>query len=172
MATPLCVNVVELLRRPGSTKDVVARVATEDFAFDDPRIVDQPVDVALHLESLANGITVSGSATAMWSGECRRCLTPVRETVRVPLDELYQVTLEDPDAWPIESDQIDLLPMVRENILLAVPLGPLCRPDCPGFCPVCGADLSVETCGCDLTPKDSRWSVLDQLRADAPDDEG
>ena len=169
MATPLIVNVVELLRRPGVVKDVSARIDTVDFEFNDARIVDVPVDISLHLESLSNGIAVSGGARATWTGECRRCLAPITESVDVPLDELYQVTVEDPDAWPIESDQINLLPMVRENVLLSVPVGPLCRPDCPGFCPVCGADLSETTCGCDTTPRDSRWAVLDVLK-DSPDD--
>jgi uncharacterized protein len=164
MAAPLNVNVIELLRRPGTVKDVSATVATEDFDFADDRIVDDPIEVTIHLESLSNGIAVAGRARARWRGECRRCLEPLDESMEVAFDELYQTTLEDPDAWHITGDQIDLLPMVRENVLLSVPLGPLCRPDCPGFCPVCGADLAEEECGCDRSSTDDRWAVLDQLK--------
>ena len=64
------------------------------------------------------------------------------------------------------NGQIDLAPMVREEVLLAVPDGPLCRPDCPGLCPICGADLAEGPCGCDTTERDERWAVLDQLRVD------
>ena len=164
MATPLVVNVVELLRSPGTTKDVTVSVAAADLEFDDARIVDESVDIALRLESLSNGVSVHGTAAATWSGECRRCLEPVSERMVVDLDELYQRVREDPDAYSIENDQINLLPMVRENLLLAVPLGPLCREDCPGFCSQCGKDLSEGACGCDRTVRDPRWAALDALK--------
>jgi uncharacterized protein len=164
MSTPLVVNVVELLRRPGSSKDVASTVAVSDFEFHDERILPTSVVVDLHLESLSNGITVSGEAVGEWTAECRRCLRVIREPLRAPIDELYQLTIEDPDAYSIDHDQISLLPMVRENLLLALPLAPLCRPDCPGLCATCGADLSDGSCGCAPAPQDDRWSALDALR--------
>lgn len=164
MATPLIVNVVELLRWPGTVKDVESTVAAEDFDFRDSRIVDEPLDVSVHLESLSNGVVVSGIARATWTGECRRCLTPITERLEVDFDELYQQVPDNPDAYAIENDQIDLLPMVRENVLLAIPLGPLCQPDCPGLCPQCGQDLAEGPCGCDTSAVDPRWAALDDLR--------
>ncbi len=164
MATPLLVNVVELLRWPGTTKSVVASLATEDLEFNDARIVDVPVEVSLTLESLSNGITVHGTASATWSGQCRRCVRPLTVPMTVEISELYQRVVEDADAYAIENEQINLLPMVRENILLAIPLGPLCRPDCPGLCPQCGIDLSEATCECEISTQDPRWGVLDSLR--------
>ncbi len=164
MATPLVINVVELLRWPGTTKDVSATVQCDDLEFDDPRIADEPVDVAVHCESLSNGVAVSGSASATWVGECRRCLAPLRERMTIEVSELYQQVAEDPDAYAIENDQINLLPMVRENLLLGIPVGPLCREDCPGFCPHCGADLSEASCSCDTTVSDPRWSALEGLK--------
>lgn len=172
MGAPLVVNVIELLRRPGTTKDVDVSVAAADFDFGDERIVDEPLHVVLHLESLSNGIAVTGRASGRWKSECRRCLAPLSEQTEVALQELYQTTIEDPDAWQITGDQIDLLPMVRENVLLSVPLGPLCRPDCPGFCQVCGKDLSEGPCGCDRTERDQRWSVLDTLKEQLDDGPG
>ena len=164
MATPLLVNVVELLRRPGATKRVGVAVDCADLSFDDPRIVDVPVDVDLGLESMTNGITVRGTASATWHGECRRCLAPLEQRMTVELDEIYQQSPDNPDAHRINGDQVDLLPMVRENVLLAVPVGPLCREDCPGFCPQCGADLSETSCGCVAPTGDPRWAVLDALK--------
>lgn len=164
MATPLVVNVVELLRWPGSTKDVVATVACDDVDFGDARIVDDPVDVKMHCESMSNGVSVAGTASATWAGECRRCLAPIRERLTIEVLELYQQVRDDPDAYAIENDQINLLPMVRENLLLAIPVGPLCREDCPGFCPQCGADLSEAACGCDTTVTDPRWAALEGLK--------
>lgn len=169
MATPLLVNVVELLRWPGTTKDVEATVAADDVEFNDSRLTDESVDIALHLESLSNGVSVSGTASATWQGECRRCLAPLSERMVVQVSELYQQIPEDPEAYAIENDQINLLPMVRENLLLAIPLGPLCREDCPGFCPVCGIDLSEGDCGCDNTVVDPRWAGLESLKGQLPD---
>lgn len=170
MATPLIVNVIELLRWPGSTKDVVVSVAAKDFEFDDSRIVDSPVDINLHLESLSNGVSVAGTATARWAGECRRCLAPLTEQMTIEVSELYQQIPEDPEAYAIVNDQINLLPMVRENVLVAIPLGPLCREDCPGFCPQCGADLSENPCGCETSVSDPRWAALENLKGQLPDE--
>ena len=72
MATPLIVNVVELMRRPGNTKDVDVSVAAADLVFDDERMTASDVVVDLHLEALSNGISVHGTTTAQWQGECRR----------------------------------------------------------------------------------------------------
>ena len=169
MGLPLIVNVVELLRWPGTTKDVLATVEVSDFDFADARVADIPISINLHLESLSNGVAVSGAATAHWQGECRRCLAPISQMMIVDLSELYQAIPEDPDAYEIVNDQINLLPMVRENVLVAIPLGPLCREDCPGFCPNCGAELSEASCGCDTSMKDPRWSALEGLKGNLPD---
>ena len=67
----------------------------------------------------------------------------------IDVDERYAAADEtglrrvDPEAFPIEHGQLDLAPMVREEVLLGVPDAPLCRPDCPGLCPMCGADLQT-----------------------------
>ena len=164
MATPLIVNVVELLRRPGNTKDVAVSVASADLTFDDARMTDDPIDVDVHLEALSNGISVHGHASATWTGECRRCLTPLRERMRIDVDELYQVVTDSPDAYAIENDQINLLPMVRENLLVAIPLGPLCREDCPGLCAECGALLALDP-GHRHEQQDPRWAALGALLA-------
>jgi uncharacterized protein len=172
VATPLIVNVIELLRRPGSTKEVQVSVAASDVSFDDARMTDDDVQVRIHMESLTNGISVRGETTAQWQGECRRCLVPLTRAVTVELDELYQSAPDSPDAYAIENDQINLLPMVRENLLLAIPLGPLCTEDCPGFCPQCGADLRSTTCGCSRPVGDDRWAALDVLKDRLSDREG
>jgi uncharacterized protein len=169
VATPLIVNVVELLRWPGTTKDVVLSIASADLEFGESRITEEPVDIALHLESLSNGVTVNGTTTASWLGECRRCLAPISERMTIELSELYQQFPDDSEAYKIENDQINLLPMVRENLLLAIPLGPLCREDCPGFCPHCGQDLSEGTCSCDNTVSDPRWAALESLKGSLKD---
>lgn len=164
MATPLIVNVIELLRRPGNSKDVNVSVAAADLDFNSPAFTDDAIGVELHLESLTNGISVHGTATAHWTGECRRCLDPVSGELVVDLDELYQQVPDNPDAYSISNDQINLLPMVRENLLVSVPVGPLCREDCKGYCQHCGTDLRTGSCSCTTDTRDPRWAALDALR--------
>lgn len=169
MPTPLIVNVVELLRWPGTTKDVVLSVEAADLEFGESRISDEPIDINLHLEALSNGVTVNGTTSATWVGECRRCLAPMSARMTIELSELYQQMPDDSEAYVIDNDQINLLPMVRENLLLAVPLGPLCREDCPGFCPHCGKDLSETPCSCVNTVVDPRWAALESLKGSLKD---
>lgn len=167
MASPLLINVAELLRRAGSIREVDRQIEADVFEFADSRIVaGSQVDVALTLEALSDGIVVHGTLGAEWNFECRRCLRPLTGRAEVEVQELYQAVISDPDAYPITGEQLDLLEMARQNVLLAVPLAPLCRTDCPGLCPQCGADLQTASCSCSWAERDDRWSALDALRTD------
>lgn len=132
---------------------------TESGVPDDAR-----VDLDLVLEAVEGGIVASGTVHAPWVGECRRCLTQVSGDVVASVEELYVREPEEGEAYPIEGDHIDLEPLAREAIVLGLPLAPLCRPDCQGLCPVCGADRNAGDCGCDLGGGDPRWAALDALR--------
>lgn len=162
----LLVNATELLREPGTRKHVREVVSGSDM---DPghEAIAGDVTVTLDLESTLDDVGVTGTIEVPWQGHCRRCLKPMTETIAVDVDERYRdAPGPDDDAFPIERGQLDLRPMVREEVLLAVDELRVCRPDCPGLCPVCGRDVSVEPCDCDATLVDERWSVLDQLRDD------
>lgn len=163
---PLLVNASELLRQPGSRRHVDTVVARADVGLDDPRLTGQ-VSVDVTLESTLDDVLVTGHLRAGRRDACRRCLRPIEDTIEVAIDERYGVE-PDPsgECFPIVNGQIDLGPMVREEVLLAIPDAPVCRPDCPGLCPNCGADLAEGSCGCDMTVRDERWAVLDQLRVD------
>jgi uncharacterized protein len=163
---PLLVNASELLRQPGSRRHVDTVVTTTDVGLDDPRLTgDVSVDVTL--ESTLDDVVVTGRLRAGRRDACRRCLRPIEDVIEVEIDERYGAA-PDPsgERFPIVNGQIDLGPMVREEVLLGIPDAPLCRPDCPGLCPSCGADLAAGPCGCDTTVRDERWAVLDQLRVD------
>ncbi|MBI5088201.1 MAG: DUF177 domain-containing protein [Actinobacteria bacterium] len=165
MAKPPLVNAAELLRRPGTEKDLDVEVTIADLDLHDERLHDDdPVTARLHLESLTDGIVVRGLVTAPWHGICRRCASPATGEVRADGHELYQQVVTDPDAFELTGDQLDLAPMVREVIVLDAPMSPLCRDDCRGLCPHCGVDLNVESCDCVDAPADPRWGALDQLK--------
>lgn len=170
MASPLVVNILELIRRPGTYKDLDVDVSTAEFAFDDRRIDDsRDVHAQLRVESTSGGMVVNGVVTAQARGECSRCLAELGLSVASDVDEIYQRVPENDDVYPLEGDQLDLRPMVRETVLLAIPEAPLCSPTCKGLCPVCGVDLNRETCGCARPAADDRWSVLDQLKGKLPE---
>jgi len=165
MASPLIVNIAELLRRPGTSRDISLMVSAKQFGFDDLRIADDSnIDVKLHLESLTDGIVVRGQLGGQWQLQCRRCLRPVADVSVADVDELYQRIPDNPDAYPLIGEQLDLQPMVRELVLLSLPEAPLCRSECPGMCPQCGADLQSDPCACRAQLTDERWAVLDELR--------
>ena len=169
----LVVNVAEVLRRVGNVKDIATEVDADLLAFEDGRIGRQEIPVEFHLESTNTGIVVNGRVSAAFHDRCKRCLRDVDARITVPIAELYQREPTDPDAYPLTGEQLDLAPLVREHVLLALPDAPLCRPDCPGLCPVCGADKSdpaEANCGCATTTVDPRWAALEGLRGAVPDD--
>jgi uncharacterized protein len=166
---PLLVNALELLRRPGSSKQFTFPADPSMIEIESSVIVPySTIDVDLTVESLTDGVVVNGSIRAAFQGECRRCLRPLEGFIDVEVHELYQVQVTDPDAFPIEGDQINLVPMVRETVLLELPEAPVCRPDCAGLCPQCGIDLNTGTCDCVSESIDPRWAVLDSLRDEFP----
>ena len=171
MAGPLVVNALELLRRPGSQKTVAVAVQPVDVDLDDEDRLAPEAEIAVELdcESTTDSVVVGGTVKVATRGVCRRCLRAVEGELVIGIHETYQETRTDPDAFPIENDQIDLRPMIRESVLLDVPEAPLCRPDCPGLCPVCGADLTTESCSCVVETLDPRWSVLSELRDSFPE---
>jgi uncharacterized protein len=167
MPRPLLVNAAELLRRAGQHKTISCAVAVTDLGLQDSRFApDVAIGVDLHLESLTDGIVVTGQLAAPWVGQCRRCLRDLADTAVCVVDELYQLVVTDDGAFPIDDGQLNLVPMVRECVLLDAPSAPLCRPDCKGLCLQCGVDHNETMCSCEAPKKLSQWDVLDQLRSE------
>jgi uncharacterized protein len=164
-AHPLRLNAAELLRQPGSTRPVETSITAADLEIDDARI-SGPVVVALSATSSIDGISVHGEVRTPWHGECRRCLVDVDGVTVSEVDERYSPHPVDADTIEIVDGQIDLAPLVREYVMLDLPDAPLCRPDCAGICPQCGADRNVAACDCDTAPSDPRWAALADLRLD------
>jgi uncharacterized protein len=121
------------------------------------------VEVDVNLEPVSGGIMASGWVQAAWEGECRRCLGGASGTLRSEVRELFEERSSGDETYPLDGDQLDLEPLARDAVLLELPQAPLCREDCMGLCPACGADLNEGPCGCP-TERDPRWGVLDTLR--------
>lgn len=121
-----------------------------------------PARLEVDITATPAGFEVAGRATADMSLQCHRCLTPIAETLDVPVDDL--VTADAEDGQPtVENDRIDLLPIARDAVGLAIPLRPLCKEDCKGLCPVCGNDLNSEPCGGHDEAPENPFAVLEHL---------
>ncbi|MGH3366493.1 MAG: YceD family protein, partial [Nocardioidaceae bacterium] len=140
---PLVLDTRELGRRPGSQRKVSRTApAPADLGIDVLGVPSgNPIELDLRLEAVMEGVLVSGTARVSLVGECARCLDPLEDDLEVEFQELYVYDDEDADdeTSRLEGDLLDLEPRVREAVVLSLPFGPLCRDDCPGLCPECGA---------------------------------
>jgi uncharacterized protein len=167
---PLVLDTRELGRRPGSMRTVrFPAPAPERLGVD---LIGVPagaqLDLDLRLESVMEGVLVSGTATVPLTGECGRCLEPVSETLTVDLQELYAYPESDADdddegLARMEGDFLDLEPVLRDAVVLALPLTPLCQPDCAGLCVDCGERLDDLPADHGHDAPDPRWAALQGL---------
>ncbi len=128
-------------------------------------VADEQAEVSVDalLEWVNDGILATGTATAPFEAECRRCLNPVRGEVTAEFQELFEPEPREGESYPLKGERVDLGPLAREALLLELPLAPVCRDDCQGLCARCGADLNQGPCGCPPADRDPRWAALDVL---------
>ncbi len=155
----------ELGRRAGAMKVVRTSVeAPADLGIGVIGVpLGSPVELDLRLESVVEGVLVSGSATVVVRGECVRCLGDVSDELEVDIQELYVYPGVEPDddlASRLEGDLIDLEPLLRDEVVLALPFQPLCRDDCSGLCVECGANLNNDPGHRHEARLDPRWEAL------------
>jgi uncharacterized protein len=167
---PFVLDTRELSRRPGSMRTVTRTVpAPRDMGLD---VIGVPAgsDVALdlRLEAVMEGVLVSGTAQVHLAGECVRCLEPFEDDLEVDLQELYaypgssSADADEDEVHQLEGDLLDLEPVVRDAVVLALPLQPVCQEDCPGLCVDCGARLAEDP-DHRHDVLDSRWAALGGL---------
>jgi uncharacterized protein len=132
------------------------------------RVTDgAPIALDLRLQAVTEGVLVTGTLTAPMVGECGRCLDPIEQVFTVDVVELFAYpdsstdrTTDEDEVERIEDDLINLEPLVRDAIVLGLPVTPLCRADCAGLCPTCGQRID------DVEPDhthemiDPRWAAL------------
>jgi len=148
------------------------------------------VELSLKFEAVSEGVLVTGTATAPVAGECARCLGPVTSSVTVSFLELYRYADDRPRAKRtarsdqgrtdgyaepaeeegveerfLDGDLLDLEPEFRDAVVLALPMSPLCREDCPGLCVECGVPLAEAGPGHTHEDQtDPRWAELTKLK--------
>jgi len=167
---PLVLNVRELGRRAGAMTTVqLTCPAPVDLL--NPMIavpVDSDIELDLMLESVIEGVLVSGTATALTQGACSRCLEQIAGELEVSIQELFryrdleQLSEEDEELPTFDGDSINLEPTLRDAVVLALPLAPVCREDCLGLCPECGARLADDP-NHQHDQTDPRWAGLAEM---------
>jgi uncharacterized protein len=131
-----------------------------------------PLDLDLQLESATEGVLVTGMVTTTVAGECGRCLAPVTDEFAVEVFELFAYpgsataeTTDEDEVDRVVDDMIDVEPVVRDAVVLGLPLTPLCRPDCAGLCSTCGQRLDDLPAGHAHEVLDPRWAALTEWNA-------
>lgn len=165
--SPLVLEIHELQRRAGTMKELHRVVeAPADLGIDMIGVPQgSPVTLDLRLESVVEGVLVTGTAEVHLVGECARCLRGFEDDQSFDLQELYfypEREAEEDASW-IEDDMIDLDPALRDAVVLELPFTPLCRDDCLGLCPTCGFVLNDDPDHSHGREVDPRWGALAQL---------
>lgn len=163
-------NVAGLLKAPvGSTREY--RIHAELPSLDEYTLT-QPIEGTVRLIRAPDRLLVQGQLTTEVELECSRCLERFRLPVTITLNEEFFPSVDIVTGLPLpepsdemaftisEVHEIDLTEAVRQNLLVELPMQPLCRERCRGFCPRCGKNLNEGPCACPPEPVDSRWEGL------------
>ena len=179
--SPFVFDARELGRRPGSMREYRRQVpAPAGLGLDLIGVPEGvPLAIDVRLESVTEGVLVTGSVSAPLHGQCGRCLEPVVDEMVVDVCELFAYpdsitdeTTEKDEIYRVENDRVDFEPVVRDVVVLGLPWTPLCRPDCAGLCPTCGERLDDLPAGHVHEQLDPRWAALARFtEPDAPDSE-
>lgn len=167
--SPFVIDIVRLGRRPGTMMAVRDQIANPaQIGLD--LIAIKPgatLELDLRLESVSEGVLVTGTVAAATAGECARCLAPLTDRTEVELTELFaypdsttDATTDEDELGRVVNDTVDLEQAIVDAVGLALPLSPLCRPDCPGLCPQCGTPLADAGPDHHHDQVDPRWAKL------------
>lgn len=156
-------DVRDLLGAPGSSRSVSVKEPVAGLAAGLAEIPeDRPVHARLLLESVVEGVLVSGPLSGRMLLTCARCLRLFDQEFRVEVQELFASDAGE-EEYVLSEGFADLEPMIRDAVLLAMPFSPLCRSSCLGLCERCGGDRNIGACSCATPQGDPRWSVLANL---------
>lgn len=168
----LAVSVAEVRRHLGSRLPIRLALMAKGLTVGDAAVVEgAEVVVDGELESIPDGVVLTGEVSVPWTGVCRRCLSTIAGTASVDVREVYEIHPTEGETWPLTNDQVDLGPLLHDIALIALPLAPLCGDDCRGPAPEnfparaapTGDGVGDGTDGHDEPPRDPRWAALDDL---------
>jgi DUF177 domain-containing protein len=156
--TSLRIDVADLLSQPAGRRTVHLEVPVEGLGGSAARVPDEePVVLDLLLERVPEGIVVRGTVSGRWQAACSVCLTDLEEALVLDVSELFEADPVEGDTYPLHGHQIDLEQLVRDTVLLELPLAPTCATT--GRVP-CSSGTAAEQ---EQPAPDPRWSALSEL---------
>jgi uncharacterized protein len=183
--SPLAIDITRLGRRPGSMKTVQETVPAPDRIGVDLIGITEgtPLVLDLTLQSVSEGVLVTGTVSAATAGECARCLTPITGHVDVDITELFayegsdtEATTEDDEVGHVvtdrDGDSIDLEQTIIDAVGMALPFSPVCSEDCPGLCAECGTPLASAGPDHRHDAIDPRWAKLSTIAPSEQEPDG
>ena len=175
--SPLVIDVSRLGRRPGEMITLDTTVASPSRIGLDLVAIEPgtDMDLDLRLESVSEGVLVTGTVHAPTSGQCSRCLGPVTGEVEIELTELFaypdsitESTTEDDEVGRVDDHTVNLEQAIIDAVGLVLPFAPACSPDCPGLCPDCGVAMATAEPGHHHDKIDPRWAKLAEIAVPDP----
>lgn len=159
------IDVRDLLEQPGTARRVRVDEAVPGLHLELAEVPERDrLRGDLTLESVVDGIFVSGAVAGTMELRCARCLKEFSSPFDVQMHELFPVAPGPDDDYGLRPDlTLDPEQLVRDSVLLAMPFSPLCKPDCRGLCPRCGGDRNLGQCTCTEETLDPRWARLQGL---------
>lgn len=168
LSTPFTIGVHDLIHRPGEQREKSIDISVPEKLGEGLVAVEPgtPLHMDVRLESVHEGILVTAEVATTASGECGRCLDPLTEAVRVEIQELFAYSHDEAFDFEVQDDHVDLEPLVRDAVVLALPFQPVCRPDCAGLHPETGERLAEGQAPSQNESLDPRWAALRDLASE------
>lgn len=163
------IQVHDLMHKPGAMREIeTAFTLDADLGAGLAKVAKgDGVALKLRLESVHEGIYVSGVLKTKAEAECSRCLDPVSVPLEVDIQELFAYSLEVEDDLVIQDEQIDLEQVIVDSVVLNLPFTPICKADCLGLCSECGKKMNEDPSHFHEAPVDSRWSELQKFQKES-----
>jgi uncharacterized protein len=161
------VDVARLRRDHRGRRTVKGALHVVDLELPAAQVPTGMVEHTFDVDATGADVIVTGQVRFDWRAECRRCLEPVNGSGEVELREVFQFAPVEGETWPVVDDEVDLEPMVREAVLLALPATAVCRDDCTGPSSDYVVTVAAEPINEEIEESiDPRWAALDDLEFD------
>ena len=164
--SPYVIGVHDLMHKPGSMRRVDTDLVLPDELTNSIATLaaGDEIELESRIESVHEGILVTGTVFGTAKAECSRCLDPLTLPVEVDFQELFAYSLTEPDDFVVQDEHIDLEQVIRDAVVLSLPFQPTCSADCLGLCSECGLKLAENPNHEHEAAIDSRWSALQNFK--------
>lgn len=169
MEQPFKVNFNSLHVGPNERRELERAGVLDDLCTSGATVAeDSPISFSGFVDWIeGNRLVLTGHVRARWTGDCRRCLIAAKGDIDAEVREIFEPEPTEGETYPLNGAVIDIEPMVREAVMLELPVAPLCREDCKGLCPQCGVNRNDTDCSCETDEIDVRWAGLEAFKKDA-----